>query len=87
MLTESFCDHITPNIWPPNLPDWNPLDYYVWGEVEGETNKTLSNTLDKLKARTTAAIFNLNKETVGNACRKFRNRQEAVEEVNGDVFE
>ena len=26
--------------WPPNSPDLNPLDFYVWGVVERVTNKT-----------------------------------------------
>jgi len=26
--------------WPPNSPDLNPLDYYVWSVVERVTNKS-----------------------------------------------
>ena len=22
-------------LWPPSSPDYNPLDYYVWGRVRG----------------------------------------------------
>ena len=62
-LWENFYDHITPNIWPPNSPDCNPLDYYVWGAVWWETNKTLCNIKNELKARITAAFNNLKKET------------------------
>ncbi|QQP49659.1 Uncharacterized protein FKW44_010409 [Caligus rogercresseyi] len=25
-------------IWPPNSPDCNPCDYYLWGAVERDTN-------------------------------------------------
>ena len=28
-LSENFHDHMTPNMWPPNSPDFNPMDYYV----------------------------------------------------------
>ena len=27
------------DFWPPNCPDLNPLDYYVWGVIERHTNK------------------------------------------------
>ena len=26
-------DFISKNEWPPNIPDLNPLDYYVWGDM------------------------------------------------------
>ena len=28
-------DFIAKDQWPPNLPDLNPLDYHVWGNVGG----------------------------------------------------
>ena len=40
-LPENFCDHITPKIW-----SFNSQDYYIWGVVERETNKTLCYTKD-----------------------------------------
>ena len=86
-LSENFCDHITPNMWPPNSPDCNPLDYYVWGAVERETNKTPCNTQEELEARITAAFSNLNKEMVGKACKRFQSRLEAVVKANGNFFE
>ena len=36
--------------------------------------------------RITAEFTNLNKETVGNACKRFWSCQEAVVEANGDFF-
>ena len=50
------------------------------------TNKTLDNTEDELKAGITAAFTNLNKESFGNACKRFQSRLGAVVEVNGDFF-
>ena len=35
-----ICTTILPlNIWPPNSPDLNPLDYFVWSVVEKEVNE------------------------------------------------
>ena len=58
-LSENFCDHIIPNIWPPNLPDCNP-----WGTFERENIKTPCNAKNELKVKITAAITNLNKDTI-----------------------
>ena len=27
-------DFIEPNMWPPNSPDLNPVDYAVWGAFQ-----------------------------------------------------
>ena len=48
--------------------------------------KTPCNTKGELKARITAEFTNLNNETVGKVCRRFRSRLEAVVEANGDFF-
>ncbi|KAL1116638.1 hypothetical protein AAG570_005110 [Ranatra chinensis] len=32
------------NVWPPNSPDLNPVDYFVWGAVEKDTNNTKAQT-------------------------------------------
>ena len=69
--TKKICDHMIPSIWTLNSRDCNPLDYYVWGPVEWETNKTRCNTKNELKARIIAAFTNLYKKTVGNGCRRF----------------
>ena len=28
-MADNLYDYITPDIWPPNSPDLNPLEYYV----------------------------------------------------------
>ena len=32
-------DFIERDEWPPNSPDLNPLDYYVWGVMQDKYNK------------------------------------------------
>ena len=78
---------MTPNICPSNSSDCNPLDNYVWGAVDRKTNKTQRDTKDKLKAKITAPLINLNKEIVRKACRRFQCHREAVIEANDDFFE
>ena len=47
-LEDHFYGHITPNLWPPNSPDLNPMDYYVSGVVERDLNKYPHNTKDSV---------------------------------------
>ncbi|KAK8372100.1 hypothetical protein O3P69_011810 [Scylla paramamosain] len=39
-LSDNFFDFVAPDVWPPNSPDLNPMDYFVWGAVERGTNRT-----------------------------------------------
>ena len=42
--------HWSPDLWPPSLPDCNPLDYFVWGVLESEVNSRPYNNKEALKA-------------------------------------
>ena len=64
-MADNPYDHITPNIWTPNSPDLNPLDYYVWSVVEKEVNEHPHNTKDYLKAAIVRAMSNMNEQLIG----------------------
>ena len=34
LLQRETPDFIPPDLWPPNSPDLNPVDYMVWGVME-----------------------------------------------------
>lgn len=51
-------DHITLNMWLSNLPNLNPLDYYIRGFVERETNQCSHNTTDPQKTAITWVMSN-----------------------------
>ncbi|QQP37805.1 Transposable element tcb2 transposase [Caligus rogercresseyi] len=38
------------NTWPPNSPDLNPSDYYLWGKLEREVYATHHSNMASLKA-------------------------------------
>ena len=86
-LADNFYDHITPNLWPPNSPDLNPLDYYVCGVLEREVNKHLDNTNDSLKAAIVESTANINKDELIRECLRFRPRIEAVIDAEGGYIE
>ena len=39
----------TKEFWPLNYPDLNPLDYFVWGEVDGVSNNNTHHLSEALK--------------------------------------
>ena len=69
--------------WPPNSPDLNPLDYYVWSVVERVTNKSRHPNVASLRAAIEAAFANMDSAALQRACGRFRTRMEAVIEANG----
>ncbi|QQP42488.1 Uncharacterized protein FKW44_017172 [Caligus rogercresseyi] len=74
-------------IWPPSSPNCNPLDYYVWGVLERESNKRAHNSVVLLKASIVVVVASMNRKHLVNAYTRFRPRLEAVIEVDGGWFE
>jgi len=73
--------------WPPNSPDLNPLDYYVWSVVERVTNKTRHPNVASLRTAIEAAFTNMDSAVLKRACGRFRTRMEAVIAAKGDYIE
>jgi inhibitor of nuclear factor kappa-B kinase subunit alpha len=86
-MADHFHDHVTPNMWPPSSPDLNPLDYYVWGVVERDTNQHRHNTLGSLREAVVASMANINQDHLVRACQRFRSRVEAVIRADGGYIE
>jgi hypothetical protein len=59
------------------------LDYYVWGVLERETNKTHHNSLESLKAAIIESVANMDKAHLIKACQRFPSRLEAFIEAEG----
>ena len=73
--------------WPPSSPDLNPLDYYVWGVVERESNKHGHSTVASLRQAIIDSCANTDRQHLINACKRFRARIEAVIAVDGGYIE
>lgn len=86
-LSVNFYDHVTPDLWPPNSPDCNPLDYYLWGAVERITNKTACNNKGELIRRLCQAFQALPADVVKISCSRFRSRVESVINADGGFIE
>ena len=86
-LSANFYDFTGPNVWPPNSPDLNPMDYYVWGAVEKDSSRCARTTKPQLIERIKAAFEALSWEIVKSACSRFRSRIEAAIDANDGYFE
>ena len=42
-------EFIPPQLWPPNSPDLNPVDYSVWGLLQKKVYNIRITDLDELK--------------------------------------
>ena len=74
-------------MWPPQSPDLNPLDYSVWSVLQDEVQATSHPNLESLKARTVAACEALEAAYIVKTCKGFRHRVEAVIAADGGYIE
>ena len=58
--------------WPPNSPDLNPLDYYVWSVVEKVTNKSRHPSVTSLRTAIETTFVSMDNATLKCACELFR---------------
>lgn len=73
--------------WPPNSPDLNLLDFYVWSVVERVINKSRHPNLASLRAAIEAAFADMDRDSLKRACERFRPRMEAVIQAGGGYIE
>ena len=70
MAVGNLVQHAGLVVWPPSSPDCNPLEFFAWGVVERETNKSSCNNKDEVKI--VIRVFSgLLQQTVTKACGRF----------------
>ena len=73
-------------VWPHSSPDPNPLDFFVWGVAERDTNRSPHNNKQSLIDPIMEVFANFDRESVINACSRVRSRLEEVVEAKGDFI-
>src|SRR6218665_2022117 len=51
VLKKETPDFIPPNLWPPNSPDLNPVDYKIWGIMQDKIYRTKITDIEELRQR------------------------------------
>ena len=50
-LNKNVAEYIEPSSWPPNSPDLNPVDYFIWSRLESNVFSKKIVDLEQLKER------------------------------------
>ncbi len=74
-------DSTSPEVWPPNSPDLNLMDFYVWGAFERDTNRTAYKTREELSTWIKALFTQLSRNQASRRCSWFRGHTKAILEA------
>jgi len=78
---------IAPDLWPPNSPDLNAIDYRIWGVVQDRVYQTTVRDVTDLKQHLTDAWNGLLQSTVDDAVvDEWRKRHKACLKEKGRHF-
>ena len=78
---------ISPDLWPPNSPDLNPVDYKVWGVMQHRVCQTKIKDLDDLKRRLIDVWAGIQQSLIDDAINQWRERLRACVRARGGHFE
>ena len=86
-LEEEGIRYWSPQQWPPNSPDLNPLDYAVWSMVVQGSCKDQPPSVTALKKRVSTYWRRMAGEQIRAVCRRFRPRLEKYIAAKGSYFD
>ena len=77
LLTKETPDFIPPDLWPPNSPDLNPVDYKIWGIMQEKVYKTKIRNVEELRQRIVNAWDEFDQVVIDAAIGQWRARLRA----------
>ena len=83
LLQRETPDFIGPDLWPPNSPDLNPVDYKIWGVMQQRVYKYRVSNVDELKQRLVEVWHDLQQNVIGSAVSEWRKRLRACVRAEG----
>ena len=88
VLLRETSDFISPDLWPTNSPDLNPVDYQIWADMHqrGVYQREI-HTNDELKQRLIEVWCGFEQSTVNMAVDQCRKRLRACVRAKGGHFE
>jgi len=78
---------IAPDLWPPNSPDLNPVDYKIWGDMQQRVYQTKVHDLDELKQCLINVWHCLRQNIIDDAIDEWRKRLRACIRAKVGHFE
>ena len=86
-LNDSKIPFWTPDMWPPNSPDLNPLDYGIWSMVAQGAVDRRPPSVAALKKRVNAFWRRMDPSKIRAVTRAFRARLERCIDKKGSFFD
>ena len=80
-------EFISPDLWPPNNPDLNQLDYKIWGCVQECMYQKPIRDVDQLKQRLVKVWSDVQQTIINVAIGEWRKRLRVCIHVKGHHFE
>ena len=77
----------SPDLWPPNSLDLNPVDYQIWGWMQEHVYRTPVRDTDDLKRRLIDTWARIPQSVVDGATDQWTIRLRACEKARGRHFE
>lgn len=87
LLSRETPDFISPELWPPNSPDLNPVDYHIWNILEQRVYRTRIRDINHLKERLIEEWNNFDHKIIDWAIKQWRPRLRACVRGKGGHFE
>jgi hypothetical protein len=87
LLRRRTPDFFAPDMWPPNSPDLNPVDYAVWSVMQQRVYQTRIHDIDELRQRLITVWCGLEQRVVDDAIDQWRSRLSACVDAEGGHFE
>jgi len=78
---------ISPDLWPPNSPDLNPVDYKIWGVMQQRVFQTKVQDVNDLERRLINVWADMQQSVIDDAIDKWRKRLHACVRAEGGHFE
>lgn len=76
-----------PIVWPARSPDFNVLDYFVWGYVKAAVEHIRDGTQNEVREEIVAAFQTITPDMAHRATRQISRRVELCLQVQGRHFE
>ena len=87
LLSAETPDFISPQDWPPNSPDLNPVDYAIWGILQERVYRCQIRDVDHLKERLIEEWRRFDQNIIDRAVNQWRDRLRKCVRAKGGHFE
>src|SRR5688572_29715015 len=83
LLETETPDFIPPTLWPPNIPDLNPVDYTMWSVMQEKVNRSRICDVSELLSRIVEAWDEMDQRIIDESVKQWRTRLRACVAAKG----